>query len=60
MKNNFAQYTSCLDEHMKAHMAEVYMAIWGPFFPQKPNVFYCGKWFMQRLRLGFKSIGGLF
>jgi hypothetical protein len=34
-KINYTQYTSCLDEHMKAHMLEVYMAMMGNhFFPK--------------------------
>jgi hypothetical protein len=34
-KNNFTQYTNCLDEHMKACMLEVSMAMIGNhFFPK--------------------------
>ncbi len=33
--NNSAQYTSCVDEHMKAIMLEVHMAMMGShFFPK--------------------------
>jgi hypothetical protein len=38
MKNNYAQYTSCLDEHMKAHMLEVYMAMTRKHFFSKNQV----------------------
>jgi hypothetical protein len=35
MKNNYTQYTSYMDEHMKACMLEVYMAMtWNYFFPK--------------------------
>jgi len=37
-KNNFAQYTSCLDEHMKACMLEVYMAMMRNYFFSKNQV----------------------
>jgi hypothetical protein len=39
----FIQYISCMDENMKAHMLEVYMATMGNhFFSQKLCAFNCG------------------
>jgi hypothetical protein len=39
-KNNSTQYISCLDEHMKARMLEIYMAMTANhFFFQKPGAF---------------------
>ncbi len=38
-KNNFSQYTSCLDEHMKARMLEVHMAMTGNQFLVPKNWF---------------------
>jgi len=37
-KSNYAQYTSCLDEHMKARMLEVYMAMRQNYFFPKNQV----------------------
>jgi hypothetical protein len=43
MKKNYTQYTSCVDEHMKARMLEVYMAMtWNHFLIQKPSAFDYG------------------
>jgi hypothetical protein len=43
MKNNSTQYTSCMVEHMKAHMLEVHMAMtWNHFLIQKPSAFDYG------------------
>jgi hypothetical protein len=43
LKNNSTQYTSCVDEHMKAHMLEVHMAMtWNHFLIQKPRAFDYG------------------
>jgi hypothetical protein len=38
MKNNYAQYTSCLDEYMKAHIVEIYMAMMENHFFSKNHV----------------------
>ncbi len=43
MKNNFTQYTSCMDKHMKAHMLEIHMSMtWNHLKIQKPNAFNYG------------------
>jgi hypothetical protein len=42
-KNNFTQYTSCMDEFMKTRMLEVHMAMTGSqFFFQKSSAFDYG------------------
>ncbi len=37
-KNNSVKYISCLNEHMKAHILEVYMAMTGNYFFSKNQV----------------------
>jgi hypothetical protein len=44
MKNNFAQYTSCLDEQMKTRMLEIYMVMMGNHFFSKNQVLLIMAW----------------